>query len=173
MIKDGRSLHTFRVKMRNVCPTTHFCLDSIVAVAQVLQVGGCVGLHGGEVVLQHVDHLRQLRVTPRKLPAITGEAQKHRLQIIGNPPTTTKNPRQHSQPLSEQTPRYLKATREAQEMKSKSHHNSPWSHLDLSVCAPRIEKRDAAHGRHTTQSNLIRKVSFADGAAVSGLLLLH
>lgn len=47
---------------------THFSLHPIVPVAQVLQVGGGVGLHRGEVVLQHVDHLRQLRVAPGKLP---------------------------------------------------------------------------------------------------------
>lgn len=57
---------------KNPGSTTHFCLDSIVTVAQVLQVRGCVGLHRGEVVLQHVDHLCQLRVTPSKLPGITG-----------------------------------------------------------------------------------------------------
>lgn len=51
---------------------THFSLHPIVPVAQVLQVGGGVGLHRGEVVLQHVDHLRQLRVAPGKLP------EKHR-----------------------------------------------------------------------------------------------
>lgn len=61
-----------RRKRKNECCATHFRLDSIITVAQVLQVGGCIGLNGGEVVLQHVDHLRQLRVTPRKLPGITG-----------------------------------------------------------------------------------------------------
>lgn len=44
-------------------------LDPVVAVAQVLQVGGGVGLYGGEVMLQHVDDLGQLGVTPSKLPA--------------------------------------------------------------------------------------------------------
>lgn len=44
-------------------------LDPVVSVAQVLQVGGGVGLDGGEVMLQHVDDLWQLRVTPSKLPA--------------------------------------------------------------------------------------------------------
>lgn len=70
-------------EMKNQCSTTDLCLDSIITVAQMLQVRGCVGLHGGEVVLQHVDHLRQLRVTPRKLPGITGEAQKHRCENRG------------------------------------------------------------------------------------------
>lgn len=44
-------------------------LDPVVSVTQVLQVGGGVGLDGGEVMLQHVDDLRQLGVTPSKLPA--------------------------------------------------------------------------------------------------------
>lgn len=43
-------------------------LDPVVSVTQVLQVGGGVGLDGGEVMLQHVDDLRQLRVAPSKLP---------------------------------------------------------------------------------------------------------
>lgn len=70
---------------RNRCSTTHFCLDSVITIAQVLQVGGCVGLHGGEVVLQHVDHLCQLRVTPSKFPGITGW-----LQNRGNKTTAKK-----------------------------------------------------------------------------------
>lgn len=36
----------------------YLSLDSIIAEAQVLQVGSCVGLHWGEVVLEHVNHLR-------------------------------------------------------------------------------------------------------------------
>lgn len=51
-------------------------LHPVVSVAQVLQVGGGVGLDGGEVMLQHVDDLWQLRVTPRKLP-------EHRQQFVG------------------------------------------------------------------------------------------
>lgn len=43
-------------------------LDPVVPVTQVLQVGGGVGLDGGEVMLQHVDDLRQLGVAPGKLP---------------------------------------------------------------------------------------------------------
>lgn len=43
-------------------------LDPVVSVAQVLQVGGGVGLDRGEVMLQHVDDLGQLGVTPSKLP---------------------------------------------------------------------------------------------------------
>ncbi len=43
----------------------------------MLQIGGCVGLHGGEVVLQHVNHLCQLGVTPRKLPKITDGVQRY------------------------------------------------------------------------------------------------
>lgn len=42
-------------------------LDPVVSVAQMLQVGGGVGLDGGEVMLQHVDDLWKLRVTPGKL----------------------------------------------------------------------------------------------------------
>lgn len=48
-------------------PSPYLHLDPVVSVAQVLQVGGGVGLDRGEVMLQHVDDLRQLRVTPRKL----------------------------------------------------------------------------------------------------------
>lgn len=51
---------------RVLSPYLH--LDPVVSVAQVLQVGGGIGLHRGEVMLQHVDDLRQLGVTPRKLP---------------------------------------------------------------------------------------------------------
>ena len=47
-------------------------LAPVVSVAEVLQVGCSVSLDGREVVLQHVDDLRQLRVTPRKLPTHTG-----------------------------------------------------------------------------------------------------
>lgn len=54
---------------------TYLGLYSIIAVAQVLQVRGGVGLHRGEVVLQHVNHLRQLRVAPGKLSGNTGGAQ--------------------------------------------------------------------------------------------------
>lgn len=49
-------------------PSPYLHLDPVVSVAQVLQVGGGVGLDGGEVMLQHVDDFRQLGVTPRKLP---------------------------------------------------------------------------------------------------------
>lgn len=44
-------------------------LDSIISEAQVLQICSRVGLHWGEVMLQHVNHLCQLRVTPGKLSA--------------------------------------------------------------------------------------------------------
>lgn len=47
-------------------PHLHF--DLAVSIAQVLQVGGGIGLHRREVMLQHVDHLRKFRVTPRKFP---------------------------------------------------------------------------------------------------------
>lgn len=47
----------------------HLHLDPVVSVTQVLQEGGGVGLHGGEVMLQHVDDLWQLGVAPGKLPA--------------------------------------------------------------------------------------------------------
>ena len=50
----------------------HLQFGPVVPVAQVLQVGGSVGLDRGEVVLQHVDHLRELGVAPRKLPSERG-----------------------------------------------------------------------------------------------------
>lgn len=56
---------------------TYLCLNPIIAIAQVLQVRGCVGLHGRKVVLQHVNHLCQLWVTPRKLPKIAGKVQRY------------------------------------------------------------------------------------------------
>lgn len=56
---------------------TYLCLNAVIAIAQVLQVGGCVSLHGREVVLQHVNHLRQLWVTPRKFSRITGGGQRY------------------------------------------------------------------------------------------------
>ena len=49
-------------------PSPYLHLDPVVSVAQVLQVGGGVGLDGGEVMLQHVDDLRQLWVAPCKFP---------------------------------------------------------------------------------------------------------
>lgn len=52
----------------SVSSSPYLHLDPVVSVTQVLQVGGGVGLDGGEVMLQHVDDLRQLRVTPSKLP---------------------------------------------------------------------------------------------------------
>lgn len=48
-------------------------LDSIISEAQVLQVCGGVGLHRGELVLQHMNDLRQLGVTPGKLPGTQTE----------------------------------------------------------------------------------------------------
>lgn len=48
---------------------THLGFDLVVSEAEVLQVGRRVGLDGRELVLQHLDHLRQLRIPPAKLPA--------------------------------------------------------------------------------------------------------
>jgi len=56
---------------------THLTLDSIITKAQVLEVGSCVGLHRGEVVLQHVDYLCQLGVTPRKFSGSTGGVKRY------------------------------------------------------------------------------------------------
>lgn len=55
---------------------TYLRLNSIITEAQVLQIGSCVGLHRGEVVLQHVNYLHQLWVTPRKLSRSTGGGEK-------------------------------------------------------------------------------------------------
>ena len=52
----------------------HF--DAVVSVTQVLEVGCSVGLDRGEVMLQHVDHLREIGVTPCKLPAEGGEGKR-------------------------------------------------------------------------------------------------
>ena len=46
----------------------HLGLDLVVPEAEVLQVGGRVGLDRRELVLQHLDHLRQLWVPPAELP---------------------------------------------------------------------------------------------------------
>ena len=65
-----------RQSIRSVAKT-YLCLNPIIAIAQVLQVCSCVGLHGRKVVLQHVNHLCQLWVTPRKLPKIAGKVQRY------------------------------------------------------------------------------------------------
>ena len=52
---------------------TYLSLDSIISEAQVLQVCGGVGLHRGELVLQHMNDLGQLGVTPGKLPGTQTE----------------------------------------------------------------------------------------------------
>lgn len=40
----------------------------VIPKAEVLEVGSGVGLHRWELVLEHVNDLRQLRVSPGKLP---------------------------------------------------------------------------------------------------------
>ena len=47
---------------------TYLGLNFIVSETEVLQVSCGVGLDGRELVLQHLYHFRQLRVSPSKLP---------------------------------------------------------------------------------------------------------
>lgn len=45
--------------------------DLVVSEAEVLEVGGRIGLHRWELMLQHLDHLWQLWVPPAELPEDT------------------------------------------------------------------------------------------------------
>lgn len=50
---------------------TNLGFDLVVSEAEMLKVGCSVGLHRWELVLQHLDHLWQLRISPTKLSAQT------------------------------------------------------------------------------------------------------
>lgn len=56
---------------------SYLTLDSIITKTQVLQVGSRIGLHRGEMVLQHGDYLSQLGVTPCKLSRSTGKVKRY------------------------------------------------------------------------------------------------
>ena len=59
--------------------------DLVVTEAQVLQIGRSVGLHGRELVLQHLDNFRQLWVSPAKLPAQQNGRDRERCGICTEP----------------------------------------------------------------------------------------
>lgn len=50
----------------------YLSFDLVVSEAQVLEVGGRIGLDRRELMLQHLDHLWQLWVPPAELPEDTG-----------------------------------------------------------------------------------------------------
>lgn len=49
----------------------HLRFDLVVSKAEVLEVGSGVGLDRWELMLQHLDHLRQLWIPPAELPTET------------------------------------------------------------------------------------------------------
>lgn len=56
--------------------STYLCFNFIVSETEVLQVSCGIGLNGRELMLQHLYHFRQLRVSPPKLP-VRKEAGEH------------------------------------------------------------------------------------------------
>lgn len=121
----------------------YLCLHSIIAITQVLQVGGCVGLHRGEVVLQHVDHLHQLWVTPRKLPGITGGVQRYQHDDRHRNKVVSLKKHRHSFPQNE----YFSTSGQTDKPRKLHSHpvlyNNPlWSHLDyLLFCMQYTKER--------------------------------
>lgn len=57
--------------------STYLCFHFVIPEAEVLQIGSCVGLHRRELVLQHVNDLGQLRISPRKLPSSDSTERRH------------------------------------------------------------------------------------------------
>lgn len=60
-------------------PATNLGFDLVVSEAEVLEVGRRVGLDRRELVLQHLDHLWQLRIPPPKLSAETRNTEAESL----------------------------------------------------------------------------------------------
>lgn len=80
----------------------YLSLDSIISEAQVLQVCGGVGLHRGELVLQHMNDLRQLGVTPGKLPGT--QTERYQTHTRARAETQTKQYNISTQQLSTHCP---------------------------------------------------------------------
>lgn len=71
-------------------PATNLGFDLVVSEAEVLEVGRRVGLDRRELVLQHLDHLWQLRIPPPKLSVETRNTEAESLPPPPPPPRLEK-----------------------------------------------------------------------------------